>query len=275
MIPPLPPARSPNQDGGRATILPRYEDITQDARLQLLALMPGVGATIFGALLSKLPAVEALRAQGILPILRRMVATAEDRNVSVHVPLAFEGAFRFAREKDGERLLLNAWLEARAPIATTLGGAPAADAPSELVGRVFAEHVLTRPFAPPGERKVTRLDAPGVPAVPEDEYAIDTAEALVEGMALEDAGDVRFGMMHTDSNQHVNSLVYLRAFEELAVRRLGNAQLLARGMDLRWRKPFFAGETTRVTMAVEGATAVGAFLGAEDKVHATIKLLFR
>jgi hypothetical protein len=166
------------------------------------------------------------------------------------------------------------WLEARAPIATTLGPPPPKDAPYELVGRIFAEHVITKPFAPPAERKVTRLDAPGLPAIPEDEHPWEPAEALVEGAPLEPAGDIAFGMMHTDSNQHVNSLVYPRVFEEALLRRTGSQALLARAVEMRWRKPFFAGERAALSMRVDGKSAVGAF-GDPGKPHSTIRVELR
>jgi acyl-CoA thioesterase FadM len=69
--------------------------------------------------------------------------------------------------------------------------------------------------------------------------------------------------MHTDSNMHVNSLVYLRLFEEAALRRfvaLGRgAQFLGRTVDLVYRRPCFAGQTVRVLV---GAFEVGGRLGA-------------
>lgn len=292
MIPATPPSRGPGQDGGKAKILPRYEDITQDGRLQLTALMPGLGASVWRALLSQIPAIETFRAQGILPILRRLVLVGEDRSVSVNVPIEYTGSFRFAREKGGERLFANMWLEARAPIGSTFGPAPSPDAPSELVGRVFAEHVLTRPFASPAERKVTRLDAPGVPAVPEDEHELETAEALIEsaGGPLEPAGDFVFGMLHTDSNQHVNSLVYPRVFEEALVRKLvqdaripAAHALMARSIELRWRRPFFAGERAELGLRlVEPSVgdafkcgAIGAFSSGGPKPSAAVRLLLR
>jgi hypothetical protein len=60
-----------------------------------------------------------------------------------------------------------------------------------------------------------------------------------------------FGLVHTDSNMHVNSLIYLRMFEEAALRRfveLGRgAKWLARHIDIAYRKPCFAGQTMRVS----------------------------
>ena len=291
MIPEVPPSRGLSQDGGKASLRPRYEDIAQDGRLQLAALMPGLGAAVWRALLSQIPAIETFRAQGIAPILRRLVLVGEERPVSVNVPIEYTGAFRFAREKGGERLFANMWLEARAPIAHTLAPDPPPDAPSELVGRVFAEHVLTRPFAAPAERRVTRLDAPGVPAVPEDEHVLESTEALLEsaGAPLEEAGDFVFGMLHTDSNQHVNSLVYPRVFEERVARRLVHdalipspERLLARAIELRWRRPFFAGERATLAMHLgkepgdgDGrCRAIGTFSNG-PKLNAAVKLLLR
>ena len=290
MIPEIPPSRAPGQDGGTASLRPRYEDIAQDGRIQLTSLMPGLGAAVWRALLSQIPAIETFRAQGVVPILRRLVLVGEDRPVSVNVPIEYTGAFRFAREKGGERLFANMWLEARAPIAHTMAPDPPPDAPRELVGRIFAEHVLSRPFAPPAERKVTRLDAPGVPPVPEDEHVLETAEALIEsaGGPLDEAGDMLFATMHTDSNQHVNSLVYPRVFEELVARRLVQDArfppphtLLARAIELRWRRPFFAGERASIAMRLgeaEGAwkcSAIGAFSSGGPKPSAAVKLLLR
>lgn len=291
MIPEIPPARGPGQDGGTARILPRYEDIAQDGRVQLTALMPGLGAAVWRALLSQVPAVDTFRAQGILPILRRLVLVGEDRSVTVNAPIEYTGSFRFAREKGGERLFANMWLEARAPIGSTHGPDPSPDAESPLVGRIFAEHVLTRPFAPPAERKVTRLDAPGVPPVPEDEHEFESTEALVEaaGGPLESAGDVTFGMLHTDSNQHVNSLVYPRVFEERVMQKLVHDAripsphlLMARSIELRWRRPFFAGERASITMRLaeepgDGfrCDATGAFGAGGPKPSAALKLRLR
>ena len=170
------------------------------------------------------------------------------------------------------------------------------------MGRIFAEHVLTRPFAPAGERKVTRLDAPGVPPIPEDEHVFTTADALIEsaGGPLEDAGEMSFKMMHTDSNQHVNSLVYPRVFEEHALGKIvqdarippaATPNLLARAVELRWRRPFFAGERARVSMRLVAPEAgdagawkigaVGAFHGEGpllrplEKPSSAVKMWFR
>jgi len=298
-LPPLPPPRGPGQDGGTASLLSRYEDVTQDGRIQMTALVPGLGSAVWRSLLLGRPSMEVLRAQGVVPILSRMIIAAEDRPLSVDMPIRYTGSFRFAREKGGDRLFANMWVEARAPISSTFGGPPPEGAPEELLGRIFAEHVITRPFAPPLERKVTRLEAPGLPEVPEDEHAFDNAEALIAstGGALDEAGEVTFAMMHTDSNQHINSLVYPRVFEETATRvRMGRGdrvagseKLLARQLEIRWRRPFFAGERASLGLrwleVGEGgdgakAVALGAFSPAgagagAGKPSCALRMVFR
>lgn len=256
-IPELPSAVE-GEGQARAALAPRYEDIAQDGRVQLTSLVTGLGVTAWRGMAEQHPAsFEAMRTAGILPILRRLVVMGEPGPFSVHVPIAYEGHYRFAREKGGDRLFLLMWLFARAPHASTFGPPPDRDAPPALVGRVFAEHVVTRPFAPPEERKVTRLDIPGIPPIPDRVHAFEDADALLGGRPLEDAGEIAFGMMHTDSNQHVNSLVYPRLFEEIVVRRLEKPDLLARAFEVRWRKPFFAGETAQARLAIEGRAAFG------------------
>jgi hypothetical protein len=284
IIPEMPPARG-YEGIGKAEVAPRYEDITQDGRVVLTSLMPGVGVAVWRELLSKMPALEAFRAQGILPILRRLVI-CEGPNAgpfSVHVPFSFEGTWRLAREAGGDRIFVNMWVEAFAPIAHTLGPPPARAAERVLLGRIFAEHVVTRPFGPPEERKVTRIDpASGLPAVPEDEHPFLSHEELVPAalrtsLTPADPPTVTFGMMHTDSNQHVNSLVYPRVFEELVVRRHGDAKLLARAIEMRWRKPFFAGDRARVALTIEGDHAVGTFApeASSDRASCVIAMTLR
>ncbi len=287
-LPRMPPARGYERasgegaDGGGGTVgrareRLRYEDVTQDGRIVLPALMVGIGSAIWRGLLEANPALEHFRARGILPILRRLVLVGEGSPFSINEAVEYEGSFRLAREEAGERLFLNMWLDARAPNATTFGPAAEPDAPRVLAGRVFAEHVITKPFAAAAERKVTRLDIPGFPPIPEDKHRFEDAEDLLRAAgasgALEDAGEIVFGLMHTDSNQHVNSLVYPRVFEERLVRALAargaTRPLLARAVELRWRRPFFAGDRARVALRIDARSerlvhAVGAFFPVAD-----------
>jgi hypothetical protein len=151
-----------------------------------------------------------------------------------------------------------------------------------LAGRVYAEHVLTRPFAAPGERRVTTLDYPGAPTVtatrpPPPAYdaiaSVPAGATLLEPSRRPDTVPFTFGLVHTDSNMHVNSLAYLRMFEEAALRRfvaLGRgASLLGRTLDIAYRKPCFAGQTVRVVEQAfehEGRLGVAAVLVEEKDV---------
>src|SRR5262249_35819972 len=126
-------------------------------------------------------------------------------------------------------------------------------------GHVFAEHVFTRPFAPPGERKVLAFDVGGEPmkpgprrpwkppASPNDPPP--NARALDPELVL-DPTPLPIGLVHTDSNQHVNSLAYPRFFEDASLRRIlahgRPTQLLARRLEITFRRPSFAGELLRV-----------------------------
>ena len=253
-IPPLPP------DGPRATapVPLRFEDVTQDGRLVLEALPNALATTVWRGLLAGAYGARALVAHGIVPILVRLQleGTAGPFTSSAdHVEA--EGTFRFARADDG-RFMVAMWADVYAPIGRTYGTVERAGERA-LAGRVLVEHVLTRLFAPPDQRRVTSLDFPGAPVLGEPRAALppfETIARLPEGavpldpvMRL-DPLPVVFGIVHTDSNMHVNSLVYLRVFEEAALRRfvaLGlRADVLARTVDIAYRKPCFAGQSMRV-----------------------------
>ena len=153
------------------------------------------------------------------------------------------------------------------------------------VGRVFAEHVFTRPFAPPESRKVRDLEG----SVPPNRWSsrpLSAAAVLPTGAkALGEpwiSDPFVFGLAHTDSNQHVNSLVYLSLFEEAVVCRLAEVGrspvVLARWIEIGYRKPCFAGDrvSMRFTLAeVDGGIgAFGVFVPTNDpltdKPHAWI-----
>ena len=127
---------------------------------------------------------------------------------------------------------------------------------------------------------MTRLDAPGVPPVPQHEHVFEGADGLLARAPspLDDLSETVFALMHTDSNQHVNSLVYPRVFEEACTRT--KPQLLSRAAELRWRRPFFAGERARIAASfgpAEGAklAAIGAFHGDGPKPSCAIQMWFR
>jgi hypothetical protein len=278
-IPPFP-------DSGpraRARVHLRFEDVTQDGQLLLEALPNALSATVWRGLLRDDAGARALYAQGIVPILSRFVLEGTRGPFSASAPIEAEGSYRLARvdgtspalpergqNLDGGRLMLDMWADLHGPLGRTYGPVDGAGTIA-LAGRVYAEHVLTRPFAPAGERRVTRLDFPGAPHITATRPAPPAYESIAappEGATLleptpkPDPVPLTFGLMHTDSNMHVNSLVYLRVFEEAALRRFAtlgkSAKVLGRTMDIAYRKPCFAGQSMRV---VQQAFEIGGRLG--------------
>ncbi len=199
---------------------------------------------------------------GLVAILSRVVSEGGEGPIAIAAAEA-EGFYHLAHTvgPDGsvERLVLLMWARVIAPLGRTHLPPPRDAGRSVVAGRVFAEHVFTRPFGPPAERKVRVLDFGAGPFVPEARYTWQDAESLLalpEGAAPLDPGPVAddattfFGLDHTDSNQHVNSLVYPRLFTEAALRRLHalgrGTPRLVRAVDIAFRKPCFAGERARI-----------------------------
>jgi len=260
----------------------RYEDVTQDGRLALEGLPHALGEVIWQNLFVDDALAAAMRESGVVPLLTRVALQGTDETVSVRKPLHGEGRYQLAHAvgADGAvaRIFLNMWVRVSGPRGRTWGPPPDGAGESVALGRVFAEHVFTRPFGPAAQRKVLRLDLAGVEPVPAVRADFVAAEQLLvlprgaqplEPAAAPDATATVFGLDHTDSNQHVNSLVYPRLFAEAALRRLdalGHATggLLARAAETAWRKPCFAGDRVRITLQTfalgDAVGAAGAFL---------------
>jgi hypothetical protein len=276
-----PPEYPADVDWHEAEVPSRFEDITQDGRLQLGSLLPGLGATTWRHLLTH-PDSKRLLAGGVVPILSRLVIEGGVGPFSPAHPLAARGAFAFSHTTNAagsiERLLLSMWLEVRAPIGRTYGAPPDDAGTPVLAGRVYAEHTITRPFASSAEeRRVSLADLAGVEGVPGqrvEAVAPASLETLPErAVSLDeaprtDAAAIHFGLSHTDSNQHVNSLVYLRLFEEAALRRLAEHGVrgarIAKRVHVAYRKPCFASDAVRIELRAyehEGRHgAVGSFV---------------
>jgi acyl-CoA thioesterase FadM len=237
-----------------------YEDIAQDGRLNLLPLAHAFGSVVWRQLLIHHPVV-ALNRSGVVPILTRFVFESGEGPFSVRWPLAVDGRFQLAHtltNGDVDHLMLNMWVNATAPLGRTHGPAPKNAGQAAYAGRGFAEHVFTRLFAPASERKVRRLIAPGLEPVPSASWTWRPPQAVLElppGATPLDAGltddeaPIVFGLTHTDSNQHVNSLVYPRLFQDAVLRRLSargkSTKVLGRRLEIAYRKPCFAGERAR------------------------------
>lgn len=287
-----------------AQLLMRFEDVAQDGRLFATALFPGLGPTAWQALMAQ-PQAPLLFKQGILPILTRVVldCTESDGPFGIEKRMNAKGALAFSHvpgaddstDSAAERIYLSMWLDAEIPIGRTNLPPPEDAGRVVRAGRMFAEHTLTRPFAAPEDRRVTRLDAEGIDPLP-GKAVLSTRVADCAAPPLSstgepatylgdwafDAAPVVFGVCHTDSNQHVNSIAYIRAFEEAALRELARqgrdtSALLVRRATVGYRKPCFAGERVRIavrTFELDGHLgAVGAFLPAaspdpEDRARA-------
>lgn len=253
--PDLPPERV-----ATAAFALRYEDVAQDGRMTAIAFPPALGWTVWQQLLDGHPAERALAAAGVVPILSRLTIVGTDATIRVDAPATATGGYQLARhEVDGavDKLFLNMWVDVTGAAGRMIP--PQGPGPQVTAGTMFAEHTFTRLFAPPDARKVTRLDGPGLPGVPEARYdapASTTAMDPPDGADLLDAEYhpdpvvTAFGLDHTDSNQHVNSLVYPRLFAEAALRRLAELErprrLLIRALDIAYRKPSFAGDQVRI-----------------------------
>jgi hypothetical protein len=260
----------------KGRVMLRYEDINQVGKVLLSAMPMALGPSIWRTYASH-PLAAAMMADGVQPILSRLVLAAGDGPIAVLSPVEAEGSMQLAHTAgtDGEveRIVLNMWCRLYGEAGRMHGPAPSNAGERLLVGRVFAEHVMTRPFEKEREaRKVLRLpQVEGLPEVPPERYEWQPAEDLLglsEGAAwiepdfAMDPTPIVFGLDHTDSNQHVNSLVYPRIFMDSALRRLwdlGHTRVLSgHYAELAYRKPCFAGERLRVVArAYEQGDEVG------------------
>ncbi|HEX2569645.1 MAG TPA: acyl-CoA thioesterase [Polyangia bacterium] len=297
------PDSIPAAQRARLPIHLRYEDVCQDGRLPLLGIPPAATA-LWGTLISHHSLAQELPRLGVLPILSRIVIEGHGGPIAVLPPVDVDCAFQLAHGVDarGEvnRLYLNSWIAITGTLGRTHGPQPADAGRPVLVGQFFSESVFTRPFAPPAERKVLRFGCPGLPDLPPDRHESPAPERLLDlpagAVALEpalaeDAAPLAFGLMHTDSNQHVNSLVYPRLFEEAALRRfaalgLGH-RVLGRRVEVAYRKPAFAGDVLRIRLrtgredtGTDGDArlhAVGLFVSegsADAKPHGYLRMTF-
>ncbi len=284
-FPPLPEVPASHRAHAQSPL--RYEDVSQDGRVMLLSLPHAMGLAVWQKLMVDSPVPRAAQHQGLVPLLTRLVIEGHGGPVSVRRPFEIDGGYVLGHTVDagGEpnRILLATFAEVRAPRARTHGPPPDGAGTLDLVGKIYGEHVFTRPFGPPEARKVRRLELDGVPAVPplrlpwmkHDDVLTPPAGATglteLDAAVKDDEVPVLFGLMHSDSNQHVNSLAYPRIFEEAALRRLAQhgrgTRLIARYAEITYRKPCFAGERVRLLLRAwaspHGAWVCGAFVAPE------------
>ena len=277
-------------------LYPRYEDCTQDGRLNPLAIPPGL-ATMWSARDARTSGGRQARASGLTALLTRLTVTSLEQPVRVN--RAFEAAvgFQLAHDRDaaGEvtRLFLNIWADVRGRPDLPAAQRAADTGALVVAGQAFAEHTYTRPFGPPDQRRVTSLAGiDGVPEVPEIRYHQPAPASAGEAPAgatwldelAPDPVDTAFLLDHTDANQHVNSLVYVRVFLDAAGRRLAAGghppRLRSLAFDIAYRKPSFAGDRVRAqirTFAHGERVGVAGFLaaaGEEARPRCHVRVLY-
>lgn len=237
----------------------RYEDIAQDGRLNLSALPQGLGQIVWPKLMSQ-PRAPQLREEGVVPILSRLLLQSVSGPLSALRALRGVGHIHHGSVLDAqgqpERLLALMWLELHGLEGWTHdSGAPGAPL---IAGRVYAEHVYTRLFAPAQERRVRSL--PGLSADPWPWPSFEATGADIQGWTWNQ--NIAFGLAHTDANAHVNSLVYPRLLEELTLQALASRGLISASFhadcgEFFWRKPFFAGEIATFQLQIQGEGGPG------------------
>jgi hypothetical protein len=267
----------------------RYEDVTQDGHLIPVAA-PAALAGLWREVLVAHPGARNALQLGIIPILTRLTINSLDQPIRVDRPIESHTGFALAHDVQGDdvsRLFMNVWCAIRG-VAGRLGrNAVAGDL--ALAGTVFAEHTFTRPLAPPDQRKVTKLPVEGYPDVPAARYAAPapaTAQEAPDGATwldelAPDPAEYAFTLDQTDSNQHVNSLVYIRLFHDALNRRLAATgrpmRLRSSAVDIAYRKPCFAGDKVRASVRLfehaGGLGAAGLIAGVDGKPRCYVRVL--
>lgn len=273
---PAAPAFPPEHSATVPELL-RYEDVAQDGRLMPIAMPTQLGG-LWQHVLDQHPGSKGALAQGIIPVLSRLTMHTGNAPIRVDRPVTSTSGFCLARDDepgDPKRLFMLAWTETSG-MGGRMGPMQPDGAPT-VTGQLFAEHTFTRPFATPDFRRVTRLNVEGFPEIPEFRYAAPdatTASEVPEGgrwrdELTEDPTPIIFSLDQTDSNQHVNSLVYVRMFIDAALRRVASVgektKLRTQAIDVAYRKPCFAGEQVRAHVRLYDSAAglgVAGFLAA-------------
>ncbi len=294
------PAEVPEAQRASARIGIRYEDVAQDGSLKVGAMPNVVGMVCFRDLWSQARIHSELAGSGVVPILSRLCIESIDGPISVRTLVEARGQFQLAHQRGENDEVRRIFLRMHALLSASRGRThdPQPSGAGEVVpiGQVYAEHIFTRPFAEPDRRRVQALDLSEGPWLPEDCYSARAGASLLqlpagarwlEPEAGPDEAAFCFGLIHTDSNQHVNSLAYPQLFEEAALRRFHRLDQRAgarvvRHVDMDYRKPFFAGDRARVWLRAFAlgedhiGVAASACLegGAPDRFHCHCRLLF-
>jgi hypothetical protein len=272
-----PPMPSFPADQSTTAMMPlRFEDVTQQGHLLPIAIPPVLGPLWREAVVPHGP-TRAAMANGVIPILTRLTLVAQEQQVRADRPAEVRAGFLLAHDGETDadrRIFFNVWAEIRAAAGKLSQHAEAGSL--ALAGTLFGEHTFTRLLAPPDQRRVNKLDGiAGYPAIPEMKYAApapaSAQDALPGATWLDelapDSAEYCFTLDQTDSNQHVNSLVYIRIFLDAVNRRLAGAgralRVRSRAIDIAYRKPSFAGDRVRAHLRLFDA---GGVLGAAGRI---------
>jgi hypothetical protein len=293
MFPAPPMPAFPEGQSVTTSGLLRYEDVTQDGRLLPIAIPPALGGLWREVLVHHAGSRNAV-AQGVIPILTRLVIHSRDEAIRVDRGTEAHSGFVLAHERTGDevsRLFMNVWSEVRGTAGRLSRNATAGNL--VLAGQIFAEHTFTRLLAPPDQRRVTRLAVEGYPEIPDAQHSSQppaTAQEAPPGARwldelAPDTTDYCLTLDQTDSNQHVNSLVYIRIFLDAVNRRLAAAgepgfaagKIRSKSIDIAYRKPSFAGDRLRAQLRLfdhAGTLGAAGFIGAAgDKPRCYVRVL--
>ncbi len=290
----------PSSQRATGSVGMRYEDIAQDGALKVLGMPHAIGMVCFRDLWQHTEINQQTRPRGVVSILSRLIMEGSGGPISVRNAVEVDGRYRLTHTRDAQgavdRVLLNMHAELYGPVSTTHDPQPVNAGTRVHVGRVYAEHVFTRPFGPPEQRKVLAIELASGPFVPEVQASFRSALSTldlpeggtwIEPSLARDEAPLVFGITHTDSNQHVNSLVYPQLFEDAALRRAfalnrDTSKLLVDHIDIAFRKPCFAGERMWLWLRSfehQGKLGAVGYLGPEGcepaKAHCMCRLTFR
>ena len=288
MFPAPPKPEFPPDRASTTTDLLRYEDVTQDGRLISLAIPPQLGG-LWREAVRRHPGARSSQAKGVIPLLTRLTIHALDQPIRVDRVVEARAGFELAHDGGDDtsrRLFMTVWCDVHGAAGRIVPREPAG--PLSLAGTLFAEHTFTRPFAAPDQRRVTRLDADGYPVIPDTLYPSPAPRTAMDAPAgatwlddlAPDAAEMCFTLDQTDSNQHVNSMVYVRLFLDAAQRRLKTPRVRSRAVDIAYRKPCFAGDRVRCHVRLfelGGAVGAAGFVaapGEEAKPRCYVRVVF-
>lgn len=272
----------PREHRGEGRLQLRYEDVAQDGRLAARTISHAIGAAIWRDVLERTPWMVTMLSEGMLPVLSRLVMVAGGGPIVPRDGMLARGGYELVRTSDPRgrtRFRLDMFATAEGTASTLFTAAPKNAGEAITLGAVWGEHVLTRPFAPPSERAVESLPegltaSRTVPASqPDDTLALPEGARWLDDWQ-DDVAPIVFGLGHTDSNQHVNSLVYPTLLEEAALRRAGtlgrdDAQFVTR-FEFVYRKPSFAGDRLALRLRAfersDGTVGAVALFGRPDEL---------